>query len=304
VASFAFAVNVRPYELGAHRVEMVRAALDATAGADGVQPLSEEARLRLGADGPGVTHIVVGDDDGIAGYAQLDVLAELERPTAEAAAAELFVEPRWRGRGIGTALLQTAREIAPDLFVWSHGDLPAARALATRAGLHRVRDLWQMRRPLDELPPVPATPDGITLRTFEPGRDEASWLELNAAAFATHPEQGSWTAHDLALRKQEPWFDPAGFFLAERDDRLVGFHWTKVETEPEPTGEVYVLGVAPDEAGHGLGSWLTAVGLHHLAAKGLPTVLLYVEATNAAAVTVYERQGFTRHAVDVGYRTP
>jgi mycothiol synthase len=303
MASFAFAVNV--FELLAEgQIWKIQRALERTTTADGVGPLSEEARLRLTPDERGATHLVASDDDGVVAYGQLDVVGELDAPSAEPATAELFVDPDWRGRGIGGDLLGAARSIAPELFVWAHGDLPASRRLAASAGLERVRDLWQMRRPLDALPPVPPTPEGVTLRTFRPGEDDAAWLALNASAFASHPEQGGWTAHDLEMRRQEPWFDPAGFFLAERDGQLVGFHWTKVEREPEPTGEVYVLGVAPQEAGHGLGGWLTAVGLHHLAGLGLPTVLLYVEATNHAAVAVYERQGFARHAVDVGYRTP
>ncbi len=84
-----------------------------------------------------------------------------------------------------------------------------------------------MRRPLRPLDP-PVLPPGSTLRTFRPGQDEDEWLSLNARAFAKHPEQGAWTRHDLELREREPWFDPAGFFIADRDGAMTGFHWTKV----------------------------------------------------------------------------
>ncbi|GHG77260.1 hypothetical protein GCM10018980_75480 [Streptomyces capoamus] len=71
----------------------------------------------------------------------------------------------------------------------------------------------------------------------------------------------------------------------------------------EGLGEVYVLGVRPGEQGGGLGKALTTVGLRHLAAQQLPTAMLYVDADNKAAVSVYERLGFTVHETDLMYRT-
>src|SRR5262249_52425349 len=150
---------------------------------------------------------------------------------------------------------------------WAHGDLDAAAALARSAGFERFRALWQMRRSLDK-PLAPATfPAGVTVRTFRTGRDEEQWLRLNARAFAKHPEQGGWTMRDIELREREPWFDPEGFFIAERDGAMIGFHWTKVhpaKATEDALGEVYVVGVDPDAHGHGLGKALTLAGLHHL----------------------------------------
>ena len=197
--------------------------------------------------------------------------------------------------------------------MWAHGDLPAATALATARGYTRARVLLQMRRPLTDADlDVPAAlPDGVAVAAFRPGRDEDAWLRVNARAFATHPEQGSWTPGDLRLREAEPWFDPAGFLLAWRGDpdaggTLLGSHWTKVhppgDAGPDPAGEVYVLGIDPDAQGLGLGRALTALGLAHLRRVGLEQVLLYVEEDNVPAVALYERTGFTRFAVDVSWR--
>jgi mycothiol synthase len=100
----------------------------------------------------------------------------------------------------------------------------------------------------------------------------------------------------------EAWFDPAGFFLAERDGALLGFHWTKVH--PDGTGEVYVIGVAPGAQGSGLGRALLVHGLRHLAARGCKTVILYVEESNAAAMRLYQRIGFGSDNVDIQWAAP
>ncbi|WP_395294867.1 mycothiol synthase [Kitasatospora hibisci] len=281
--------------------------------ADGRAAVSEQGRLRLRSaeeDRPGVVHLVQGRRADV-GYGQLEV------PQGSAAgnpAAELVVAPGARGRGHGRplvdAVLAEANRAGRDhVDFWVHGGHPAARHLAEQYGAELVRELRQMRRTGPQTEEV-VLPDGVELRTFRPGEDDAAWLRLNALAFSHHPEQGAWTERDLAERLAEPWFDPAGFFLATRDDEVVGFHWTKVHpattTEP-PLGEVYVVGVDPAEQGSGLGRALTAAGLRHLTGggpgeRGLATVLLYVDADNAAAVRVYERLGFAVHEVDLMYR--
>jgi mycothiol synthase len=232
-----------------------------------------------------------------------------------AGGVEFAVHPNPRGQGLGTAILHELLAALPPGLprVWSHVRHPAAAALARGAGLVPVRELWQMRRPLpldaEADPPGPvALPEGVRVRTFVPGADEGAWLALNARAFAGHPEQGRLTRIDLLDRMAQPWFDPAGFFLAERDSpagpRLVGFHWTKVHAGERRAGEIYVLGVDPESAGGGLGRALALVGLRHLAAAGLPEALLYVDAANAPAVRVYQRLGFAPAAADVQYGAP
>ena len=52
----------------------------------------------------------------------------------------------------------------------------------------------------------------------------------------------------------------------------------------------------------GLGRALTAAGINHLAEEGLEEVMLYVDADNTAAVSLYESLGFERWHVDVMYR--
>jgi mycothiol synthase len=280
--------------------EAVLALIGEAARTDGQSAVSEQGRLRIrGGERDGVSHLLLTLGDELVGYAQLEDTDPVEAP-----AAELVIHPSHRGHGhgraLGAALLAASGK---RLRVWAHGGHAAARHLAQVLGLTMFRELRQLRRALTDLElPEPVLAEGVTVRTFVPGVDDAAWLAVNAAAFAHHPEQGSLTQRDLDDRKSEAWFDPAGFFLAERGGQLVGFHWTKVHAE-EQLGEVYVVGVLPGAQGGGLGKALTTIGLRHLAAQGLPTAMLYVDADNKAAVSVYERLGFTTYETDLMYRS-
>jgi mycothiol synthase len=320
-------------ELTTAQVTSVLALAEAARLTDGVAPLSEHVLLHLRYDGaaspspdpdpkPGGDFVLTVDGE-IAGYAYLDPPERANTDSdasSEGMSGELVIHPARRRQGLGRALVRelTAEANGHALHLWAHGDLPAAAQLAAAAGFERFRALWQMRRSLRGRLDQPILPAGRTLRTFVPGRDEDEWLSLNGRAFAKHLEQGGWTRHDLELREREPWFDPAGFFIAERDGQMAGFHWTKVhppgeqDGSPDPAalpgtplqgiGEVYVVGVDPAEQGSGLGRALTLAGLHHLRDHGLAQAMLYVDEDNVPAIRLYEALGFTRARTDAMYR--
>lgn len=304
----------RASALDPHQVDQVLALARAAGDADGASPLSEHVMLhvRHGGDAPAV-HLLAEHGGELVGYAHLDTTDQVEGPSAE-----LVVHPMARRRGLGRALVTAATQAAAEhdptgrLRLWAHGDHPSATALALSLGFERVRVLFQMRRSLLSPVPEPALPDGVRLRSFVRERDEQDWVRLNARAFAEHPDQGKWTLRDLRVRMAEPWFDPAGFLLAERDGALLGFHWTKVHGrtraddqdahQHDPIGEVYVLGVDPSARGLHLGATLTLAGLRYLRGQGLATVMLYVDESNAPAVSLYRHLGFSRWSTDVCFR--
>lgn len=290
----------RPTRLDAGQQEQVRAVLDRATTVDGTAPVSEQAVHNLAT---AAGHLLATHDGVVVGYAGIEP-AHDEHP----AMAEVAVDPDRRGRGIGRALVADALAAGgAGTRVWAHGDLPAARAVAAHLGLRPARELLQLRRRLDtpELPEVPVPAD-VTLRTYAGSADDAELLRVNAAAFDWHPEQGSWTQHEIDERVAEPWFDPAGLFVAAdaTTGGVLGFHWTKVHpatADGPATGEVYVVAIDPAAQGRGLGRLLTVAGLRYLRDRGLGSVLLYTEADNTAALHTYDRLGFGRFHVDVAY---
>jgi len=292
----------------------VRELVTAATEFDGVAPVGEQVLRELGHDR--TEHLVVAGSlpgaarkgaDAVVGYLNLSPPSEIG-----AAMAELVVHPQSRRRGIGAALGRAAMaKTGGHNQFWAHGTLAPARATASALALVPVRELVQMRRSLSDTPdPVPPVP-GVQIRTYQGTADDAELLRVNNAAFADHPEQGGWTEFELAERRAEPWFDPAGLFLAfgasgsDQAGRLLGFHWTKVHLDQPGLGEVYVVGVDPSAQGRGLGQMLTAVGIQSLARRlagsAEPTVMLYVESVNVAAVRTYQRLGFTAYSVDTAY---
>lgn len=321
--------------LDAATIAEVLALIDDVTSADGMSPLSEHVllHLRTGGDDRG-RHFLARDADGtLVAYVHLDTTDEVAGGSAEFA-----VHPSARRRGIGRALVHDhVLPASPRLRLWAHGRGSAADHLAQSMGFDRVRELLQMRRslevPIDDRP----LPEGVTVRTFLPGLDDDAWVALNAKAFVDLPDQGSWTSAELHVRMGEPWFDPKGFFIAERAGQMVGFHWTKVHGAPEhehahehehehahghdhgqahghepdhdhahghsPIGEVYVIGVDP-VAGHGVGGPLLTTGLRHLRRLGLTEAMLYVDSANTRAIRLYERMGFRVVDRDVQYSAP
>jgi mycothiol synthase len=265
----------------------------------GSSPLSDASRLALGGDGSPFTGVVERSGDHIVGYAHV---GWRDRAFTIEIALDPDADPAVRGRLLRAAVAVAERDGAHEIRVWDiahHDDDPALAEL----GFGVERDLFQMRVPL----PLPlaverrALPGGLRMRSFEPGRDEERWLEVNNRAFAAHPEQGHWVLEDLVAREASDWFDPAGFLLCEDGAELAASCWTKVHARHDPPlGEIYVISVNPDFQGRGLGRVLTVAGLDWLARR-VGTGMLYVDSSNEAAVALYRSLDFEIDHVDRCY---
>lgn len=304
--SFEVSVLTRLSEI---QTEEVMQLAFAAAAIDEMAPLSEHVLIHLHHGGDDADeHLVATSDSGkIIGYLHLD-----QTDAVAGSVVEVVVHPENRRQGVGRALVEAAiaKSDDPRMRLWAHGELTSAYTLAAKLVLLRLENFGRcVVRFCAASKASDAT--GITVRPFQVGIDEQSWLDLNATVFADHPEQGRMSAQDLAVRMSEQWFDPAGFLIATQEqsgsDVMVGYHWTKVHGGAgshghSEIGEIYVLGISPELRGTGLAKLLSIRGLEHLRSKGLPAAMLYVDADNKAAISLYESLGFAHWDTDVMFR--
>jgi len=290
----------------------VRRLLDEVTRLDGHPPVGEHKYAHLVAGARDWTGVLAHDDDVLVGYAHIRWNTTGSRPRA---AAEVVVRPdREDCESLALRLLDATRALVARtggglLYLWVRRVEDASTTLAARAGFSVQRELLLMTRHLAERPAAPSPPEGVTLRAYRPGEDDAELLRVNNAAFAGHPEQGGWDEAALAERRRLPWFSPEGVILAWRGDTLLGFHWTKwhghdsdeIPDAHEPVGEVYILAVDPQAQRLGLGRTLLAAGLAHLYDRGCRQVILYVDAAHHGPVALYRSAGFTTASKEVCY---
>ena len=283
-----------------------------TTAVDNTPPIAEHILLHLRHGGDkSDSHLLVEKGEDVIGYAHLDQTDLVAGPSVE-----LVVDPKFRGAGIGKALLSKAIDICgKDVRLWVHGDQPAAHALATSFGFEKLRTVLQMSRELEQILQIPKLDPDIVIRSFLPGIDSYAWLELNNKVFKAHPEQGRWQLSDLNIRLGEEWFDERGFFLAVIKDRLIGSCWTKIhgaqthshgeekEVHAHPAiGEIYITAVDQDYSHRGIGKALTISALNYLKYQGLSSAMLYVDFDNKKALNLYQSLGFTQSSMDILYK--
>ncbi|MEO7395561.1 MAG: GNAT family N-acetyltransferase [Candidatus Limnocylindria bacterium] len=233
-----------------------------------------------------------------------------------------YMEPAWRRRGIGTALLADAGKRARDLArshetdrpriqgTISNDTNPGAAALAERFGFARARWFFDMERPLPaDLPDIGPLPAGIDVRTATQGDVRAIW-DADHEAFRDH-----WGGHDSSdanLRRwtSAPEFDPSLFILAwDGDDIAAGvlnaiYPWENEELGIQRGWLDSVFTRRPWRR-RGLARSLIVRSLHLLRERGMTSAALGVDADNpSGALGLYESAGFAVTEKTTAWRKP
>jgi mycothiol synthase len=226
----------------------------------------------------------------------------------------LVVEPAYRRRGIGRALVDAGLEIErergrPNLLVGALPGDDAARSFLRATGFELHSTLWDLDLPAGTEVQPPRWPEHVSVRAFDPARDVGPWVDLFNAAFADH-------ATPLQLdreREAEEWASASEraadlLVVVGEGGTLVGFCSTDPRTAPdgrlEPRGEIWTIGVDPRWQGQGLGRQLLRWGVHHLRGLGVTTVTLGVNGRNPRALGLYEAEGFVRTATRERWARP
>lgn len=212
-----------------------------------------------------------------------------------------YVHPGYRGLGLGRALLEwgerwTAHRIdraAPGTRVvvrqYVNTRNEAGLRLLEGAGYEAVRTTYVMGIELDEAPPAPVFPEGLSVRTFVPRQDERAGFEAVEDTFRDHWGRPRGTFERFLNMTQEPSWDPALWFLVEDEGGIQGLCLSKIVAGE---GEVDVVGVRRGWRRQGIGLALLHLAFGTFYERGVRKIGLNVDAESATgAPRVYGRAG-------------
>jgi mycothiol synthase len=273
-----------------------------------------------------LTDCLIGEVDGrMVAYAQARASDDNDGGRNYATGGE--VDPDFRGRGIGRAVLRynirhqqarAQREAALEpeagprerrLESWAFESQTRRTRLLTSEGFEVVRWFFEMLRPnLDDIAELPM-PDGLEIRPVVP-EDHRLIFEADVEAFRDH--WGAMEEGDEAFARffGPPDFRPELWRVAWDGDQVAGVVMNRVMTTfneqmGEQRGLLAGVSVRRPWRRRGLARALVAESLRAFRDAGMTSALLGVDAENpTGALSVYEANGFVVHRKGMNYRRP
>jgi GNAT superfamily N-acetyltransferase len=238
-------------------------------------------------------------DDGAGGLAAFGRCGR-NTWTSEAGAANatLVVRADLRGRGIGTALLAAMERHLRDVGcrkVSGYGvNRPEVLRWMRANGYETAGELRYSEALLDDLPPTPDLPAGVTVVTFEEAGPEPAYL-VDAETVADEPGEVTYDKVGYDDWKRESWDKPT-----LRRDFSVLVHvdgepaaCTLIEADAE-AGRVWSAGTGTRRPyrGRGLAKIAKSVGLRKARDAGMTTAYASNDEINAPMLAVNEWLGY------------
>ncbi|MEV4411919.1 GNAT family N-acetyltransferase [Catellatospora sp. NPDC049609] len=241
----------------------------------------------------GWTAFVAEDEGRVVGWAS----AFRNTTTSEADFGEislLHVHPDRRGRGIGSALFDAAREHLTGLGVhrvrtWAQtGSLDFART----HGFEPSREVRYSALDTRLAPPAPAAPPGVTVVPLS-ALDVRAVYEADIAASADEPGDVPKDATSFDTWRYEVWdnlgLDRDASTAARDGSEIVAFTLVKRDGERMWSDMTATL---PGHRGRGLARLVKAVALHRAAERGATMAYTSNDETNAPMLAVNARLGY------------
>ena len=214
-----------------------------------------------------------------------------------------YVHPDFRSLGLGAYLVgwgeRWTRERMPNapenarvvIQHYINRSNEAAQRLLESHGYAPVRGVYVMETVLDEAPPQPHWPEGISVRTFVPNQDERPLFEAVEDAFRDMWGRPRGTFERFVRETETESFDPALWFLATEGDEIAGATLCKTLAGE---GWVNVVGVRRPWRKRGLGLALLRHAFTAYHRRGVRKVALSVDAESiTGAPRLYGRAGMS-----------
>lgn len=220
------------------------------------------------------------------------------------------VHPDHMGKGIWEFLLTWGEDHSRAALEMVESELRIAPRTGTvhhnEAGIQSIRDLgwahirsyYRMETDLDSTPEIPALPEGISIRPFDPATETEAVYRCFVDSFRDHfgfveqPFEHGFNEfkHNLI---DEPGHDPNYWFVALDGDEIVGISLCRpVDTEDPESGWVNELGVRRPWRKKGIAYALLKHSFAAFHVRGQKRAALGVDATSlTGALRIYEKAG-------------
>jgi ribosomal protein S18 acetylase RimI-like enzyme len=226
---------------------------------------------------PAESLLVMDEDGEVAGFGGI-------QPGGDVTVVGPLVSPRFRGRKIGTALLEASIELGRSTGVgWLLASVGprnvAGRLLLERHGFRPLDGVDAVYRllPGEHRPAGPAPP-GVIVRAGRPTDLERVWALYRRAFPVGRRTEDVWRA----------WLEAGEVVVAERSGDVVAF----LHIEPGPRWITHV-GVAEEAQGLGVGGYLFSQAIESWWRERPESELrLSVKPYNTPAIRIYRRLGF------------
>jgi GNAT superfamily N-acetyltransferase len=253
-------------------------------------------RLSIPTDGPGAGVFAAVDGEQVIGWTSTGLIAGSDPLDGQ---LRLIVHPEYRGRGVGTALLEAAHERLKEggaVTARVFAD-PASAGWASQWGYRETRRVhYASMAPADapELPPIPA---GLRLSPVNE-LDPRQLYEADEIAQRTKPGDAKITSRPYESWLNAIWNSPAMVLdlstaLVDADGRVIGFTLGNGDHEKIWS---QMTATMPEFRGQGLAKLVKCATLHRAAEAGVTGMYTANYDGNGPMIAVNEWLGYTRTA--------